>query len=565
MKTKNNIEVSVIIPNYNYGRYLNQCITSVLESEFEDNAIEIIIVDDASTDNSINVIENFLNNTKASIHLIKQKTNLGLAKARNTGIKKALGNYLFFLDSDNYIGKSCLKTHFDVLSKNIEYTACYAPIQKFDDRSDRVLTIFSNQEYDYDKLKYGNYIDAMAMIKRKDLLEIGLYDEGMPYTGWEDYELWLRIGSKNKKIFFIDGKPLSYYRIHEDSMIHNMQSSGVGTLITYVSEKYHFNTLQKNEELSNTNIQIFWASVEGAFSENYSSSQLISLKDSSTTLKFQISPFSETIEFIRFDLGDNVGFINIHSIIIKDSFQKIKWTWDKCTLYAQQNLLLLDNKNLWPDKTLQISIAIDPSFIIATNEVIKELSSSNFFIEITLSSPDSHQLNFLKTPVKPFTCFSNNEFTLLEEQVSKLNIEKKGLLTELNELQLMSIVKNEKNNDLIKQNIKIEEKFNTLSDSLSENLNQKQELIASINLHLTYIERLGEEKKQIIEKHAILLDQISSMKSDKQQLEIRLNDYNKKNQESELMITQLKEDILRLKNQSFISFIKGKVNNKRKD
>jgi glycosyltransferase involved in cell wall biosynthesis len=265
MKTKNKIEVSVIIPNYNYGHYIKQCINSVLESEFHHDALEIIIVDDASTDNSINIIEDIQNDTTAKIHLVKQSNNLGLAKSRNAGIKNASGNYLFFLDSDNYIGKSCLKTHYDFLSKNDGYTACYAPIQKFDDRSARMLNVFSNLEYDYDKLLYGNYIDAMSMIKKEDLIKLGSYDEEMPYSGWEDYELWLRMGSRNKKIYFIDGNPLSYYRIHENSMIRGLQSDKIGALASYVSEKYTVSTMQKNNNTRHTKIQIFWAGAGGVF------------------------------------------------------------------------------------------------------------------------------------------------------------------------------------------------------------------------------------------------------------------------------------------------------------
>lgn len=741
MKTKNKIEVSVIIPNYNYGHYIKQCINSVLESEFHHDALEIIIVDDASTDNSINIIEDIQNDTKAKIHLVKQSNNLGLAKSRNAGIKNASGNYLFFLDSDNYIGKSCLKTHYDFLSKNDGYTACYAPIQKFDDRSARMLNVFSNLEYDYDKLLYGNYIDAMSMIKKEDLIKLGSYDEEMPYSGWEDYELWLRMGSRNKKIYFIDGNPLSYYRIHENSMIRGLQSDKIGALASYVSEKYTVSTMQKNNNTRHTKIQIFWAGAGGVFFEEQSLFQYVHLLDTSKTLKFELGSFSEEIEFIRFDLGDEVGLININSIAIKDDLQNVKWSWDKCTLHAQQNLILVENKKLWPDSILQISRSIDPAFIITVNDAVKELSPSGFLIEITLSSPDPHQLNFLNTHTKPLSCFGENEFAILEQQVSNLNIEKNTLLFELaiqtktsqnlerenlllsennkmfqefgkqlnedkislnndkhllntelslkneviikatnkieelekeliektekevaqsnarkivaeeynekfqaqeklyqqikdehaaqmklmeeavekislseaeqkrnvlfyhekyqsgevltaslqskieieqnkvaelnnqivvnqgkiNELQSSCDMKEESNRALVNENIKIEKKLSTLTDSLNENLNQKNELIRSVNLHLSFIERLNEEKKDITEKNTIQLAQISSIKVDKQQLEMALSELNKKNRENELMINKLEEDILVLKNQKIMTFIKGKINSKKQN
>ncbi|MDN3654405.1 glycosyltransferase [Ferruginibacter paludis] len=697
MKTKNKIEVSVIIPNYNYGHYIKQCINSVLESEFQHDMLEIIIVDDASTDDSINIIEGIQNNAKAKIHLIKQSINLGLAKSRNAGIKNASGNYLFFLDSDNYISKSCLKMHFYFLSKNVEYAACYAPIQKFEDRTARILNVFSNQEYDYDKLMYGNYIDAMSMIKKRDLIDLGLFDEEMPYSGWEDYELWLRMGSNNKKVYFIEGKPLSYYRIHDNSMIRNLQSESINKLASYISEKYTLEAAKKNDETPYIKIQCFWAGAAGIFLEEWSVFQFVRLQGTRKSFKFELGSFDEGVEFIRFDLGDDIGLINIHSIDIKGGLQNIKWSWDKCSLHAQQNLILVKNKELWPDSILQISRAIDPAFTLMTGKAVKELSSSGFSIEMSLSGPDTHQLNFLNTHTQPLTCFSESEFTILEQQVFSLNVEKNTLLKELdikdkrsqnldkenavlfennkllqqfnkqlnddkvnlnndklllntdlhqkneliikatgkieelekqliekvnnevaqmdahrvvaqeyhqkfqvqeklfqkkqdelidkigieqkkvtelnnqivinqiklNELQLICAMKEEKNNELISKNNKIEKELNTLADTLSENLKQKNELIAAISLHLSCIERLVEEKKEVADKYTILLNEILSVKLEKQQTEMYLTESHKNNRDYELLIKRLEEDNLRFKNQKLIAFIKGKINNKK--
>jgi glycosyltransferase involved in cell wall biosynthesis len=740
MKTTNKIEVSVIIPNYNYGHYIKQCINSVLESEFDHNLLEIIIVDDASPDNSIDIIEHFRNNSKTKIHLLKQNSNMGLAKARNAGIKKASGKYLFLLDSDNYIGKNCIKIHYDFLSANTEYAACYAPIQKFDDQTARMLNMFSNQQYDYDKLLYGNYIDAMAMIKKEAVLELGLYDEDMPYSGWEDYELWLRMGSNGKKVYFIDGKPLSFYRVHENSMIRSLQTDTIGALAAYISEKYALDTVLKKDESSHTKIQIFWAGAEAVFTEGYSLVQFARLSDAAKTLKFELGAFIEDIEFIRFDLGDEVGLISIHSITVEDDLQNIKWSWDKCTLHGHQNLVLIENKKLWQDTLLQISSSIDPAFIIKTNNAVKALSSSGLVIEITLSCPDPRQLNFLNTHTRPLTCFSENEFTLLEQCVSNLNVEKNALLThveiqsrhtgdlekensmlsesniiiqqfnkqlnedkinsnedkllltselnlknellikaenkieilenklyektekevtlieahrnavqehneiilsqkdelqkiqegytaqiislsgelektriaeaeqrslalhnqekfqstealtfslqreikieqekitglnnqlalnegKLNELQFVCALTEDRNNEVTGINNRLEQEINNLLNSLSENLKQKQELIASIDLHLAYAERLGNEKNELAEKHVSLQDQLSLIKLDKQQIEMLLIGANNSNIENENTIHQLKEDILRFKNQNVITFIKGKMNRKPK-
>ena len=89
-----NAKVSVIIPNYNYARFIGEAIESVLAQTYQ--PLEIIVVDDASTDDSIKVIESFGDKVK----LIRQE-NGGVGKARNTGARNAGGDFLAFLDADD--------------------------------------------------------------------------------------------------------------------------------------------------------------------------------------------------------------------------------------------------------------------------------------------------------------------------------------------------------------------------------------------------------------------------------------------------------------------------------
>ena len=90
------IEISVIIPNYNYGHYISQCIYSVIESNFDKGGIEIIVIDDASKDDSVSIIEEIIKKENFQISLVKNKSNTGLAKTRNNGIKKCKGCIFVF-------------------------------------------------------------------------------------------------------------------------------------------------------------------------------------------------------------------------------------------------------------------------------------------------------------------------------------------------------------------------------------------------------------------------------------------------------------------------------------
>ena len=99
------IKISVIVPVYNVENYLIQCLDSIINQTLKD--IEIICVDDCSPDNSIEILEEYKNKDNR-ISIIRHSNNQGLGPARNTGLKHANGEYISFVDSDDYIDKNFL-------------------------------------------------------------------------------------------------------------------------------------------------------------------------------------------------------------------------------------------------------------------------------------------------------------------------------------------------------------------------------------------------------------------------------------------------------------------------
>ncbi len=93
--------VSVIVPIYNVKEYLSRCIESLVKQTY--SAVEIILVDDCSTDGSVKIAEEYVHRYPDRCKLIKRKQNGGLSAARNSGIKAALGNWLTFVDSDDWV------------------------------------------------------------------------------------------------------------------------------------------------------------------------------------------------------------------------------------------------------------------------------------------------------------------------------------------------------------------------------------------------------------------------------------------------------------------------------
>lgn len=297
------ILVSVIIPNYNYSQYLEQCLKSVLESDFESDKLEIIVVDDASTDDSVKVIGETMNGCRFNFKFLRNETNYGLIISRNRGIVNAHGEFLFFLDSDNYINEDCLKIHAAVLQQNPEAIACYAPIQNFDNNTGVISGQRSNHPFDYQRLINGPYIDTMAMFRKAGLIEAGMYDTRMPGYGYEDYELWLRLGKMGYKVVFIPGRPLTFYRMHKHNKSQNYKPDHYNQLIYYLKQKYHIRlpalkTEALNDLLTQKNYyaQLFYTVENSLFSEENS------LKTGITDSPFQFTlPGAMALSAVRFD------------------------------------------------------------------------------------------------------------------------------------------------------------------------------------------------------------------------------------------------------------------------
>ena len=107
-------KVSVIVPVYNTEKYLSRCINSILAQSFDD--YEMILVDDGSTDNSGLFLDEYVNRDPR-IRVI-HKENGGVSSARNVGIKKAVGEYIMFCDSDDYVDPDWCRVLYDTIGKN---------------------------------------------------------------------------------------------------------------------------------------------------------------------------------------------------------------------------------------------------------------------------------------------------------------------------------------------------------------------------------------------------------------------------------------------------------------
>ena len=206
--------VSVILINKNYANFVGRAIESVLEQTYE--FLELIIVDDASTDDSMKVIESYLPNNRVKIIRISGR---GASTARNEGIKSAEGSYLAFLDSDDYFLPEKIALQIDIFL-NSKVSAVYTGIfRHFDGVPNHESIGECSANFDFKSLQrkplgIGGFLMSTLMIKRETLNEVGGFDPELRHG--EDYDFASRL-FKSAAAYNLK-EPLSCIGIHNSSV-----------------------------------------------------------------------------------------------------------------------------------------------------------------------------------------------------------------------------------------------------------------------------------------------------------------------------------------------------------
>ncbi len=207
------MKISVIIPVYNSSTYLRKCLDSVVNQTLKD--IEIIVINDGSTDDSKNIIEEYLCKYKNIIFIDQE--NKGIGKTRNIGIKKATGEYITFVDSDDYIKENMLEEYYKYAKKHNFDLVIGSYIKKINNKE----IIFENNKFKTGNVKttpqilylieYGPWA---KLYKREMLINNNIYfDEKRKY---EDMPFVSKALLKSKLIGQIT-EPYYYYIIHNNS------------------------------------------------------------------------------------------------------------------------------------------------------------------------------------------------------------------------------------------------------------------------------------------------------------------------------------------------------------
>jgi teichuronic acid biosynthesis glycosyltransferase TuaG len=205
--------VSIITPTYNSEIYIEETIKSVLAQSYQN--WEMLIVDDCSTDGTANVVKEYCAR-EPRIKLISLPENQGVAAARNEAIKRAKGQYLAFLDSDDLWLPEKLTTHLEFMQKHkclISYTA-YQLMNESGTVRDKIIRVPYKLQYK-DLLHRGNPLGCLTVIINRDVGEFH-----MPAILGEDYATWIEILKRGYTAYGLD-KPLSVYRRRKNSLSSN--------------------------------------------------------------------------------------------------------------------------------------------------------------------------------------------------------------------------------------------------------------------------------------------------------------------------------------------------------
>ncbi|MEN9548816.1 MAG: hypothetical protein RIR12_1407 [Bacteroidota bacterium] len=223
------IDISIIIPCYNDGRFLDSALQSITAAA-GNYAYEVIIVNDGSTDS--HTIEK-LTALKAKGILVIEQAQQGLGAARNKGIAVANGKYILPLDSDNLLLPPYLNAAIDYLELQATCSVVYSAVEFFGEKT----AIWSPGEFNLQRLMLYNYIDACAVYRKELWTELNGYDAKMPVMGVEDWDFWLRAAFKGKEFHFLN--EVGYkYRYRADSLSRSWTMKEYNSYRQFIEQKH---------------------------------------------------------------------------------------------------------------------------------------------------------------------------------------------------------------------------------------------------------------------------------------------------------------------------------------
>jgi len=226
-----NSKVSVIIPMYNSEKYLEECINSVLNQTYKN--FELIIINDCSTDSSLSILNKITDNR---IKIVNFKENKGVSISRNKGIELATGDYICFLDSDDFWVPEKLEKQLEFIEKN-NYEFIYSNYA-FWKNNKKTKTTNVPEELTYEQaIKNTTIFVSTVMLNMKKLKKEDIYMPNL--TIGQDTSTWWQILKKGITAYGMK-EVLAYYRVYKQSLSSNKIKAVIGAWKIYLREEMKF-------------------------------------------------------------------------------------------------------------------------------------------------------------------------------------------------------------------------------------------------------------------------------------------------------------------------------------
>jgi glycosyltransferase involved in cell wall biosynthesis len=219
--------VSVVIPCYNYGRYLAQCVNSVLDQQ--DVRVDVLIIDDASSDGSDQIVRR-LGAQDTRIRTICHTVNQGHASTYNEGMTHVTGDYVVLVSADDLLTPGWLARATSLMEQYPSVGLTYGSTVIFTDgglpaarTTAKKWIIWHGHDWIMQACRTGENVvgHSGALMRTSVLREIGGYKVQLPHAG--DFEMWMRAATVSD-IGYVAGADQAYYRVHTDNM-HHMYSA----------------------------------------------------------------------------------------------------------------------------------------------------------------------------------------------------------------------------------------------------------------------------------------------------------------------------------------------------
>jgi len=257
----NNPLVSITVLTYNSSKYVIETLESIKEQTYKN--IELIISDDCSTDNSVEICEKWIYKNKSRFeetHLIKSKVNTGIPANKNRALTRCKGLWLKGIAGDDALYKDAIDSFIQFINKHKKVSILSSNVAYFNNTFDKKNMIKIRNDQDkkfykisafeqYNSLLNGNQVHALGAFIKKELIDnVGGYDE--KYRLLEDHPMWLKITKSGHKFYYMNEVTVKY-RIHDASIFSTTKKE-------FIFNRYYLAKREFDKDYILPNISTFY-------------------------------------------------------------------------------------------------------------------------------------------------------------------------------------------------------------------------------------------------------------------------------------------------------------------